>query len=72
MVTALPLQPGMVNLTSGRHSSIRIIHCEEDGEIKLWLNASDSESYSMTAKADRFVDGFVAVEVIAGTFTLAR
>ena len=72
MVTALPLQPGMLNLTTGKHYGVRIVHCEADGALILWKDHVINETYNMKAGEDRFIDGFIATEVSTGTFTLSR
>lgn len=72
MVTALPLQQGLLNLTAGTFTSVTIVHCELDGTITLTWEDGTTTDYTMVAGADVFVYEAVSVTIIAGTFTLAK
>ena len=74
MVTTMPLQPGLIGKTTGTFSGIRLIQCIADGSLKLKYpnDASKDETIAVTAGADYFIEIFNAVEVVSGTFNLAR
>ncbi len=73
MVTALPLQPGLLNLTGGAFTGIRIAHCEVAGTLLLtMLDGTTTETYDMVEGSDVFIDGFHQVTITSGEFTLAR
>ncbi len=73
MVTALPLQPGRLNLTTGTFTNVTIVHCQADGTITLaWANGEASEDYAMLAGEDAFVYEAESVTIVSGTFVLAK
>ena len=76
----LALQKGLINLTSGTYPAESVIHCEEDGEIVLtWKDKSPENNftptttnYSMVKGEDRAIYEADLVEIVSGTFTMAR
>ena len=73
MVTAFPLKKGLISLEAGRKVyGNRIVHCEEDGDIKIhWDDKTSVEptTYSMIAGDDRFVIDAEYIEVVSGKFS---
>lgn len=76
MVTVLPLKKGLINLGAGRKVyGDRIVHCEEDGDIKIHWNQDNPDTivipdtYSMVTGDDRLVQAAEYIEVVSGVFT---
>jgi len=76
----LSLQKGLVNLGTGTYPAESIIHCEADGDIKLtWKDGTPENGftptttdYSMVAGEDRGIYDVAIVEIVSGTFTMAK
>ena len=76
----LALQKGLVNLGTGTYPAESVIHCEEDGEIVLtWKDGTPENNftptttnYSMLKGEDRAIYDAELVEIVSGTFTMAR
>ena len=76
----LALQKGLINLGAGSYPAESVIHCEEDGDIILtWKDKSPENnftptttSYSMVKGEDRAIYDVALVEIVSGTFTMAR
>ena len=73
MVTALPLQKGLVMLTAGEFSSVTIVHCNVAGTLTLKWDDSTTTDYPMLAGEDVFCYDAASVTLGGGgTFTLAK
>jgi len=74
----LSLQLGLINLGAGIYAAESIIHCEDDGQLALNFKnktpgvADTSVTYDMTAGEDRGIYDVDTVEIISGTFSMAR
>ena len=68
----LALQQGLINLGAGTYSAESIIHCEADGEIKLFWNDGSTTNYSMVQSDDRAIYDVKTVEIVSGIFTMSR
>ena len=72
MITALPLQPGRLNLSTGTFTNVTIVHCQEDGDITLkWFNGEPDETYSMLSGEDVFVYEAETVTIVTGIFAIS-
>ena len=71
MVTALPLQQGMMDKTSGTFTDVTIVHCEQDGSIELEFNDGQKETYTMIEGYDAMPIRAKTVKIVSGQFTLA-
>ena len=76
----LALQKNLVNLTSGTYQAESVIHCEADGDLVLtWKDGTPENGfvptttpYSMVKGEDRAIYDVALVEIVSGTFTMAR
>ena len=70
-IQAMPLQKGLVNLTSGQYTDIRLVHCAIAGQIKLIWEDGTEDIIDCVAGDDFGIEG-ATVEIVAGTFHLAK
>ena len=70
-IQAMPLQKGLINLTAGQYTDIRLVHCAEDGQIKLIWEDGTEDIIGCSPGDDYTVEG-ATIEIVAGTFHLAR
>ena len=74
----LSLQKGLINLGVGTYHAESIIHCEEDGQLALSFKnktpgISDTiVTYDMIKGEDRGIYDVDTVEIVSGTFSMAR
>ena len=69
----LSLQQGLINLGAGTYQAESIIHCESDtGDLVLTWEDGSTTSYSMVRGEDRAIYDVITVEIVSGTFTMAR
>lgn len=70
-IQAFPLQKGLVNLTTGVKTDIRLIRCAADGTITITWHDGTTSDIACYEGNDFSVDA-KSITVVSGTFHLAK